>query len=186
MSDENSDSRADRSRSNGSKNRGPATDTGKAVSSKNAFRHGLRSEFVVIAPLESPEEWEAHLASLTEALVPRNYVETFIVARIALQSWKLRRVTRAQAAAATARRRTVRADLESSREAKKYQRVCEMGRPPGNVTDSEVTNECVQRLVLAGDGADILDRYEVAAERAFFRALAKYRVNRSEPLEKGA
>lgn len=186
MSDEDADSRAYRSRSNGAKSRGPATVAGKAASSMNSFRHGLRSEAVIIAPLESQEGWEAHLDALTETLAPRNYLEVLIVGRIAQQFWKLQRAMRVQAAAATARQRTVRADLDDSREAEKFRRTCAMLEMAPETTDNDVTDEQVQRLVSMGERAANLDRYEIAAERSLFRALTEYRVIRADPsIQKG-
>ena len=46
----------------------------------------------VIEELEDPHEWERHLRAMTEAFEPAGYLEEVLVGRIALLTWRLRRV----------------------------------------------------------------------------------------------
>ena len=49
--------RAETARANGAKSQGPKTEEGKAVSSQNATKHGLRSKNIVLKD-EDPQEYE--------------------------------------------------------------------------------------------------------------------------------
>src|SRR3990170_6179017 len=72
--------------------RGPNTPAGKARSSRNAVKHGMLSTSPVIEELEDPDEWERHLRGMTEAFEPVGYLEEVLVGRIALLTWRLRRI----------------------------------------------------------------------------------------------
>ncbi|HLC28805.1 MAG TPA: hypothetical protein VJL07_05100 [Dehalococcoidia bacterium] len=74
--------------------RGPGTPRGKAASSHNAVKHGLRSGAPVIPELESFEDWERHRAGTIAGFAPEGYAETDFAERIALLSWRLKRVAR--------------------------------------------------------------------------------------------
>jgi len=72
---------------------GPRTDDGKARSSMNAVKHGLRAETIVL-PHESADEWEALRAAVHAEYRPRGLIETDLVERIAESMWRLRRPAR--------------------------------------------------------------------------------------------
>jgi len=74
--------------------RGPRTEGGKAASSRNSIKHGLRSGAPVIPELESFEEWERHRAGTIASFAPEGYSETDFAERIASLSWRLKRVAR--------------------------------------------------------------------------------------------
>lgn len=73
---------------------GPITPAGKAVSSRNATKHGLRATTPVIPGLESAEEWEAHRTGILDSLQPVGRLEFVFAERIALLLWRMQRVTR--------------------------------------------------------------------------------------------
>jgi hypothetical protein len=77
-------------RANGRKSTGPKTAGGKARSSRNALRHGLRSELPVL-PGEDPRGWEEHRAGILRSLAPAGPLETELAGRVALSLWRLRR-----------------------------------------------------------------------------------------------
>jgi len=58
--------------------RGPNTARGKAASSRNAVKHGLRSDAPVIPELESFDDWERHRAGLVASFEPDGAFETFL------------------------------------------------------------------------------------------------------------
>ncbi len=60
---------------NAKRSTGPKTPEGKAKSSKNALKHGLRSEEIVLRSLEFDEDWEAHLQAYIEDTQPVGDVE---------------------------------------------------------------------------------------------------------------
>jgi hypothetical protein len=78
---------------NAARSTGPKTADGKDRSSKNALRHGLRSELPVL-PGERPEDWEAHRAGVLQGLAPVGTLEEALASRVALCLWRLNRVAR--------------------------------------------------------------------------------------------
>jgi hypothetical protein len=72
---------------------GPKTTQGKGRASKNALRHGLRSELPVL-PGEQQEDWEAHRAGVLQSLAPAGTLEEALASRVALCLWRLNRVSR--------------------------------------------------------------------------------------------
>ncbi len=73
---------------------GPATQEGKEVVKWNATRHGIRSPAPVVPGIERPEDWEEHRDGILESLQPEGHLELVFAERVALLSWRLRRVVR--------------------------------------------------------------------------------------------
>ena len=67
---------------------GPKSDTGKAASWHNNFRHGLTGIFAVL-PGEKQEDFDALLSGLRSEHEPASITETLLVEKMA-QSWWLR------------------------------------------------------------------------------------------------
>jgi hypothetical protein len=63
--------RAEASRRHGAKSRGPKTPGGKALSSQNALKHGLRAQQCVVLPGERASAFDALKAALLEELGKR-------------------------------------------------------------------------------------------------------------------
>jgi hypothetical protein len=76
---------------------GPRTPNGKAITRRNAFRHGVLSTLPVVPGLERPEDWQAHYAGILASLAPQGHMETVLAERVALQLWRLHRVARYEA-----------------------------------------------------------------------------------------
>lgn len=93
---------------------GPRTAEGKRRSSRNALRHGLRSTALVL-PGERQADWNRHLAGVVESVAPRDYLEAFLAADVAAQTWRLARATRFE-------QEMARAELEGAEEAWKAHR----------------------------------------------------------------
>ncbi|MDQ6678633.1 MAG: hypothetical protein M3Z09_15215 [Acidobacteriota bacterium] len=74
---------------------GPKTEAGKAVSSRNALRHGLASGAVLI-PGEDPEAFPAFALSLKTLYAPANAIEEVLVADMARHHWLKDRAMRLQ------------------------------------------------------------------------------------------
>ena len=76
----------------------PASDSGKAIASRNATTHGLFARDVVLPSLgEDPNGYRQMQDEWTKQLVPRNLLEQHYVEKIAAASWRLRRLQRWQA-----------------------------------------------------------------------------------------
>ena len=67
--------------------RGPATPEGKARSSMNARRHGLRAQTFALLPEEDQVEWGRHLEELRQGYGPVDDVEVKLVQAIAAAMW---------------------------------------------------------------------------------------------------
>ena len=72
--------------------RGPKTPAGKARSSRNAVKHGIRSPHpFIIEGLESPEEWEELKLGIIESCQPANTQELELAINVAWDYWRQRR-----------------------------------------------------------------------------------------------
>lgn len=79
------------SRANGSQSSGPITVEGKARSSRNNLRHGLRSSRTVLSN-ESQSKYDKLLASYRNILNPVGQMEYDLVVNIIDAQWRLRRI----------------------------------------------------------------------------------------------
>ena len=77
-----SPARAEASRKNGARSRGPVTPEGKARSSRNALKHGLRAEKFVVVDGESAEAFAAFEAALVDDLAPEGALQAVLAGRI--------------------------------------------------------------------------------------------------------
>ena len=74
---------------------GPRSSTGKAISSRNSFKHGLASGAIVV-PGEDPAAFEALLNDLTADHAPANSTEELLVHEMAQSYWLMQRASRLQ------------------------------------------------------------------------------------------
>lgn len=74
---------------------GPATDSGKAASSMNNFRHGLTGAFRVL-PSENQEEFDQLLAALRTEHQPSTITESMLIEKMAEHYWLGQRALRCQ------------------------------------------------------------------------------------------
>jgi hypothetical protein len=75
------------------KRRGPKTPAGKLAVSHNASKHGIRSPRPVVTAFESEGAWRAHREAILESLSPEGGMEEALAERVALNLWRLNRVT---------------------------------------------------------------------------------------------
>jgi hypothetical protein len=106
--------RAAISRANGSKSRGPKTAEGKAISSRNALKHGLTSRKIVVEGTESEREFKLFTAAMKQHYQPRNIMEALWVDRIIVCMWRARRVPLEEANLTEEGRNTAFCDRESA------------------------------------------------------------------------
>jgi hypothetical protein len=86
--------RAEASRKNGAKSRGPKTEEGKVRSAQNALRHGLCAQKYLVLPEEDAAEFAALEAALLEELTPVGALQTVLARRVAVAAWRLARADR--------------------------------------------------------------------------------------------
>ncbi len=72
---------------NAKKSKGPTTPEGKARSSQNALKHGLRSGQPVLRTLENPEDWKAHLKTFIDDAKPVGDIEFKLAEKAAMCLW---------------------------------------------------------------------------------------------------
>jgi hypothetical protein len=85
-------SRAEQSRINGAKSRGPKTEQGKQRSSQNACKHGLTAQkFVLLESEHDDDGFDRLLQAFIARFEPADEVEYDLVFEAAASRWKLRR-----------------------------------------------------------------------------------------------
>jgi hypothetical protein len=89
-----SNARAEASRRNGAKSRGPRTPEGKARAAQNALKHGLRAQKNVLLPDEDAVEFAALQTALFEELAPAGALQLVLARRVAIAAWRLARADR--------------------------------------------------------------------------------------------
>jgi hypothetical protein len=70
---------------------GPRTGTGKNIASKNAIKHGIFSNAMLLKS-ESRVEYDSLLNGLYESLKPEGTLERFLVEKLAVLIWRYRRL----------------------------------------------------------------------------------------------
>jgi hypothetical protein len=81
------------SRKNARQSTGPRSIVGKAIVKSNGVSHGISSVLPVIRG-EKNEDWEAHRLGILESSAPLGPLEVELAERVALLTWRLRRVVR--------------------------------------------------------------------------------------------
>lgn len=89
--------KAQQARRNAVHSTGPRTAEGKAISAKNALRHGFASSDPIILDIEDQAAWEAHLASYMDTFQPVDQPEADNIRRAALAMWKHDRLSQIEA-----------------------------------------------------------------------------------------
>jgi hypothetical protein len=92
-----SPARAEASRRNGAKSRGPKTAEGKARSSRSALKHGLCAQRFVVLGDEDLAAFDALEAALTAELAPQGALQAVLARRIVAATWRLERAERIEA-----------------------------------------------------------------------------------------
>ncbi len=79
------------SKQNGARSRGPKTEEGKRISSRNALRHGLLARNIILSN-ESQEVFDATLQEHLAKMAPADGVEQGAIEEMVSASWRLRRL----------------------------------------------------------------------------------------------
>jgi hypothetical protein len=96
--------RAEASRRNGARSRGPKTPEGKARAAQNALKHGLRAEKFLVLPDEDAAEFEVLEAALIDELAPVGRLQAVLAQRVVSAAWRLARADRIEAEVIAERR----------------------------------------------------------------------------------
>ena len=140
---------------------GPRTAEGKQRSSQNALKHGLCALDPLI-PGEDPEAFQQHFCEIELDLQPASAMESNLVEQIADISWRLKRLSRIEAAVITAF----------------YDATAEQPLNQGNDTDQLLGKALAHHNRL--DALNRLSRYEAQLSRRYHRAIKEFRDLRKE------
>ncbi len=138
---------------------GPRTAEGKQRSAQNAIKHGLCALDPLI-PGEDPDAFQQHFCEIELDLKPASAIESNLVDQIADISWRLKRLSRIEAAVITAF----------------YDATAEHPRNQGNDTDQLLGKALAHHNRL--DALNRLSRYEAQLSRRYHRAIKEFRDTR--------
>jgi hypothetical protein len=86
--------RAEASRRNGARSRGPTTAEGKARAARNALKHGLCAEKVLMLSHEDPADLAALERALIAELAPAGAIQAVLARQVVSAAWRLHRADR--------------------------------------------------------------------------------------------
>lgn len=89
------------SRLNGKKSKGPVTERGKAIASKNATKHGLLAEKPPLLATEDLDSFKDLVQGLVDQYQPKTPVQWHLVQQVAMAMLRQHRLWQAEAALAT-------------------------------------------------------------------------------------
>jgi hypothetical protein len=141
---------------------GPKTAEGKENSRRNALKHGMTGEGIVV-PVEDEAEVEARTEAFLDELQPTGALGVTLVRRAARLAVRMERCAERELAAISERVVQALADFEA----------------PEDLDDAEIARMRVETARMAAfdtsKEACLARRYEAAAERGFYRALKEFR-----------
>jgi len=85
-------SRSEQARINGANSKGPTSSEGKAISSRNALKHGFAAVINNVISVEDKEAFELHAAGYRAAFTPQNYFEETLIDQLASVNWRQTRL----------------------------------------------------------------------------------------------
>ena len=139
-------------RLNSQKSTGPNTDRGKRMSSRNRTRHGILARTILVDD-EDRDRFADLLNSLTVDLRPQNDTQRGLVEKMAVASWRTKRVWAVEAAAI---RHETRRQADST-------------------VDEDPPTRTMKAMRNFSDNnrhPDVWGRYETRYDRAYYKALA--------------
>ena len=151
-------SQIEASRINGAKSHGPVTEEGKAVSSRNATRHGILSKTVILEG-ESADRFQEHMAAFIEQFDPGDSEELSLVEHMAVCRWRQFSVWGLETAGISD---AIRELTEKSPDLLEKEPAVRAFRAIGEMNAK-------------GNQLDTLLRYDVRFDRQFYRAYNKLR-----------
>ena len=166
----------DANRRNARNSTGPKTPAGKARSSRNALRHGLASDQIVL-DTESEADFQALLAGYLDHYQPADPIEQTLVEEAAVAAWRLRRI-RTLETVLFDYRFVLEEGFWNPRDRAKFDREAPSWahfRQAGALLHGPHGDDALERL----------SRYETRVRRAFYAAITELRRRRAKanPIE---
>jgi hypothetical protein len=154
---------------NAKRSSGPRTAAGKAKSSQNAFKHGLRAQATVL-PDENLDDFEFLSSELEDQFQPQTAVEWNLLRQLADAEWRMRRVPCLEAALLAAKlNETVRY----------YGNFPERLPEDDAEADMVLIGAAAESDASGGDTFSKLSRYEARLSYRYFKALEHLQKNQS-------
>jgi hypothetical protein len=147
-----SDLQIEASRANGSKSRGPVTEEGKLASSRNALKHGILSDTVLL-PGENPASFEADAQDLFDEHKPVGPTEQELVEIMIVARWRRTRIWM----------------LERTCLAGQMHQEC-LRVPESELDPTTAAAIAFRNLADHSRTLDLVNRYESRYDRQYFRA----------------
>ena len=172
-------------RENAQKSTGPTTNEGKQTSSRNAVKHGLYSEQIVIRTanlIESEDEYNDLIESLYDELKPKTAMQECLVKKIAACLWRSRRAIAAETAHITRQIEKVGSDGPSRYMLEQiYGRERDLDTDPVSTDAFEniFRNLITIRSIPHFAGSYDVSKYEMRLDRAMMRAYTLLRMLQS-------
>jgi hypothetical protein len=132
----------------------PSSKARRERSSRNAIKHGILSD-VVVLPGESHDRYQSLLQELHDALAPKDRLEELLVEKLATLSWRQRRLLAAEGAEIREGSEFLEWDKQNRERQKAANRSCALdlehvfGRDLGliwKIQDPEVLTSCLELL----------------------------------------
>ena len=173
---------------NARKSSGPKTAEGKKFASKNAVKHGLYSDDIIIKSAtfsEDADQYEALVRSLFDELRPRGVLQEELVLKVANCMWRSRRVVRAETAHINERMDDIDRDVRDAADNKKWRSGLDHDVDDTELTPEEraraVENGIGQRVIPDDETARYILRFEMRLDRQMSRALKELRILQMTP-----
>jgi hypothetical protein len=147
---------------------GPNTEAGKAVASRNAIVHAIRSKKPVIHGMEEESDWRNHRQGIIASLDPAGELENVLADRVALLLWRLDRVTRYEVAVTDRHVASARSDLAVA-DAYAHRTIAQ-GKLP-EVAPERVALTQITRIIPPENDLNIIMRYETHLHRQYIQTL---------------
>jgi hypothetical protein len=148
---------------------GPKSPRGKAVSRRNSWKHGIKSDAPVVVEInEDPREWERHRVATIESFEAEGHIEILFAERIANLFWRLKRLERYET-------EMIIADLSGIPE--HMELLVSTGKAWAGlsreqvVTPQAVDNQVIRRLIPAPNVVATITRYESSLHRQLIQLL---------------
>ena len=146
---------------NAQESTGPRTAAGKAKSSQNALKHGLRAQATVL-PDENLDDFEFLVSELETQFQPQTVVEWNLLRQLADAEWRMRRVPCLEAALFAAK---------INEAALYYDNFPEQLPEDAAEADRVIIGAATERDASAGDTLSKLSRYEARLSQRYFKTL---------------
>ena len=151
---------------NGAKSQGPTSPEGKARSARNAEKHGIYSNAIVLSH-ESGQDFATLRDRYYERFLPANQPESDLVDQMITATWRLRRIAAVESAAIDHAIDAQRAELDAT-----YDEL-----------DSETrTHFAFEKLTLDSTVMPVYQRFQSAQIRMYDRAFRNLRLLQEEKI----